>query len=108
MSILSWLKARYRWNFVGAVKAETFLIDDNGNRKAGQNLTCYYLLHERGDGKRKFDKVGNFGGSQAAYHAKAKVQAWMAGGALPQLEEDFQQSRKQPAKLFAINGGKEV
>ena len=81
------------------------LLDDKGNRVPGALWRGYWILSENGFGRRKVKRTGDPGWSPHAQKARAEVEAWLAGGPLPELWDVPEPERK--AELILFPGGKD-
>lgn len=110
MKWLDALKARYVWRFVGTVEGVTRIVRDDGSCKPGGDNRCYWNLYERGDGSRKFTRIGDNLGSPASNYKEAQVRAWVKGGPMPSFEitgtKPPATPKKDKAKLISFPGGK--
>lgn len=97
------LKARFRWAWVGTVEGQC-VWDRDGTKTADH---VYWNLYQRGDGKRRFEVIGNpdFGTSSHVKQMRAAVRAWKMGGPYPPLHKSPTAPR-QPTKLISFPGGK--
>lgn len=100
------------WRYVGKVVARTRLVDDDGNETPGGKQYGYWVLRERGDGKRAAKKIGDGGTSAFATMQEAAVEAWLAGGPVPALDTVVPESSSEPekpkAELIVFPGGKDA
>lgn len=106
MNIFSRLKARYTWKWIGTVEGPTDLVDDDNYVVPGGNRRCYWVLYERGDGKRKYERVGHNWGSALALSRESQVLAWHVGGPLPTIEPEFTPKAAGRPVLVLLQGGK--
>lgn len=100
------LSSRYRWTWVGTVEGVCHLVDEKGARTPGGNISCYWNLFERGDGKRRFSVIGRVPSSQAAKVSQAGVEAWRLGAPMPALYRSPTPEKPKP-QLIAFPGGKD-
>lgn len=105
MRWLARLKKRYRWRYVGTVHGRTVIFDDG--KPTGAEFNGYWVLTERGDGKRSVKKTGDAGTSAFAEYQRAAVEAWLAGGSLISLAPDHAPYLK-PKKAKASQSGNVV
>lgn len=109
MKWLAALKDRYTWRWVGTVEGPTFLVDEDGKRRPGGNRVCYWNLYERGDGLRRFKRIGTNYGSPCALYRETQVKAWEYGGPLPPLGSTPLPALPKPkADLVIFPGGKDA
>ena len=92
--------------YIGTVIAESFIVNDEGERIPGRHYQGRYILYNSWLGFRRYKLVGNPGHSAYADDIRAKVEAWKKGGPIPPLESDTAQREAAPV-IKLINGGKE-
>lgn len=97
--------ARWRWSYVGTVDGYTRVVSEETKEPTGIEYRGYWVLSERGDGKRKVRLGGDPGESAYARNQRALVEAWKHGGPLPSLH-DSPAPPKSKAKLIVFQGGK--
>jgi hypothetical protein len=107
MKWLTALKARFTWRWVGTVEGPTHLVDETGKRTLGGNRTCYWNLYERGDGRRRYHRIGTNYSSQNALVRESQVKAWVYGGPLPPLGSSPLPMLQHKAELVVFPGGKD-
>jgi hypothetical protein len=66
----------------------------------------HWLLEENGLGERRTTRTGLSGNSEHCQYAKALVDAWKAGGPLPDVKFLLHDPEPTKAKLIAFPGGK--
>lgn len=98
--------SRFKWSYIGAVHGTTNTVDEKNNIVPGSHRYGYWILEKRGDGKRRSTLIGNPGSSPFATKQKASVKAWVCGGPLPELEEDFRPGPNR-GNLVVLHGGKD-
>lgn len=99
--------AARRWRYVGGVQAISRKVRDDGWRVPGGESRGYWILEQRGDGKRRATPIGDAGSSPSANWTRAAIEAWVRGGPLPPLSDEFRPGADTRGKLIAIGGGKD-
>lgn len=97
------LRASRKWRYIGTVEARTEMVDPDKPGKVFCTYHGFWVLTERGDGRRKARKVGDAGKSRFAIRMEAEVTAWLSGGPLPEL---CARSNDAVRRLTLITGGK--
>lgn len=97
---MKWFQKK-TWNYVGTVEAYSVVVDENGKEIPGGHRKGYWILSERGDGQRRVKRIGEPGYSALANSKRAEVEAWLAGGPLPELHNQ----PKRTADLKVFPGG---
>ena len=106
---MNWLerrKERRRWSYVGQVEARCTLVDRDGKPVPGGKDRTFWVLSERGDGRRRAKRIGPRLHSAHATSQEADVEAWLVGGPLPDLCAGPGEPNK-PAELIVFPGGKD-
>ena len=102
------LRARYRWTYVATAEAETRWTDKHGNY-TGDESHSFFVLSQRGDGKRRYVVIGEGGSSKYANQVRAAVEVWRLGGpSVPahMLADQPCPTPKPKAELLVFPGGK--
>ena len=92
---------RFKSKYVGTVTAQTYIIDEAGN-KTGVTYRGRWILTTGPFNKRKAKLIGHGGYSDFAINQRTRVTAWLLGGPLPQLDSDTQLETKPRAKAPVI------
>lgn len=99
-----WLE-RFRWHYVGTVKGWTDILKEDGS-SSGRVYNQYWILTQRSDGARRAKSVGEEHHSPLHVLRTAQVAAWLHGGPVPPLEDEFANGSSPRGKLIMFNGGK--
>ncbi len=86
---MKWFKSTY----IGTVSAYTDYHDGDtfSHRVAGR-----WVLTMNWIGRRKAKMTGDVGKSPLAMDRRARVEAWLQGGPVPELDEDTQPRKEAP------------
>lgn len=110
MSIIGRIFPWFRWHYVASVKTQTNYVNAEGVTTS--TFTGYFILRERGDGKRRFEFTGSKHSRESPYgrYIEVQVMAWRLGGPIPIQSElaapASNPAKKINAKLIVFPGGK--
>lgn len=100
---------RYQWHYVGTAHGISSKMGDDGQYEYRHDT--YWIMSERGDEKRKALLTGSVMSINTSAHARkvqSQVEAWKAGGPMPEYQfmENMIDGHRQTAELIVFPGGK--